>query len=283
MLYDKIRNNQNKTINQLNGASDSLPNLVSLRHETDNKVVSNLVKKGWVLLYRQLWDDEDFPEEPFTERLAWIWLFSEACYEDKAVRFHNKAVHLKRGQLVTSLRILAKRFKWTKNKVDSYLANLEKFGKIIRHRQDRYQTIITVCKYGTYQDRQDTDGTSNQTQAGHRRDTGGTGLKKVKEDKKVKRSKEEKILPHLKNLKIKQSIFDELKEDFPKVDHEEELKKADLYRLDKPSKSKTPNDHLFLRNWFENSIKYKKNSPGDKPELTDEEILERRYGSKPKN
>ena len=136
MVYDTIRNNQNE-INQLSGANNPLPDCVSLRHETDIKVISNLTKKGWVLLHRQTWDDEDFPEEPFTEIQAWIWLFSKACYQDGVVQFMHRPISLKRGQLATTIRILSKRFKWSRSKADSYLRKLEKYGKISRQPKDR--------------------------------------------------------------------------------------------------------------------------------------------------
>ncbi len=68
---------------------------------------------------------------------------------------------------------------------------------------------------------------------------------------------ETETVSNLRKLKIQKSVFDDLKKEFPKVDCDAELKKADLWRLDNPSKSKTPNDHLFIRNWFERAKKPK--------------------------
>lgn len=65
----------------------------------------------------------------------------------------------------------------------------------------------------------------------------------------------EKELLQLSILKIRVSYFRELCKEFPTVDHQEELKCADLYRQSKPGKGKG-NDHLFLRNWFKNNIKF---------------------------
>ncbi len=70
----------------------------------------------------------------------------------------------------------------------------------------------------------------------------------------------------LKALKIDKSIFEEYKTEIPGIDHDDELRKADLWRLDNPAKSKKPNDHLFLRNWFQRA---KKGKDGDeRPDLS---------------
>lgn len=72
----------------------------------------------------------------------------------------------------------------------------------------------------------------------------------------------EKELLQLSTLKIRSSYFEELCKEFPTVDHEEELKCANLHRESKPPKGKG-NDHLFLRNWFKNSIKFKEQKDRD--------------------
>lgn len=224
MKHGAVRINQTK-INQSNGVGDSLPDRSSLLRATDKKAISNLTKKGWVLLHRQTWDDEDFPEEPFTEIQAWIWLFSEACFEDKIVRFMNRPIQLKTGQLVTTIRTLSKRFHWSSWKCDRYLRKLERFGKILRQPCDRDYTILTICKYEVYQNK--TSGRKDATC-----DNSATTLrqpprtnKEVKEDKELKEniimvydfyikySKRNPNLYKLTNLR-KQKISARLKEEF---------------------------------------------------------------------
>ena len=173
-------------MNQSSGVGDPLPDLPSLLREADNKAIANLTKKGWVLLHRRFWEDDDFPEESFTELQAWAWLFSEACYEDKHVHFRNRAIPLKRGQLATTIRILAKRFKWGRVKADSFLRKLEKFGKIARQPKDRDYTILTICKYDIYQIPQDNDKTVNTTAGRQPEDSHQPRLKNIKEDKELK-------------------------------------------------------------------------------------------------
>lgn len=79
---------------------------------------------------------------------------------------------------------------------------------------------------------------------------------------------EEKELLQLSTLKIKIYYYDNLCKEFPTVDHEEELRCAELYRQSKPGKGKG-NDHLFLRNWFKNAIKFEEKNGGEgKKELS---------------
>lgn len=194
MKHGKIRNNPVE-MNQSSGVGDPLPDLPSLLREADNKVIVNLTKKGWVLLHRRFWDDEDFPAEPFTELQAWAWLFSEACYEDKHVHFQNRAIPLKRGQLATTIRILAKRFKWGRVKADSFLRKLEKFGKILRQPKDRDYTIVTICKYNTYQIPQDNEKTTDRPTQRQPKDNPPPRLKKIKEKKEKTSSSASKKPP----------------------------------------------------------------------------------------
>ena len=60
-------------------------------------------------------------------------------------------------------------------------------------------------------------------------------------------------------LRISNSYFEELQKGYPNLDHYQELINADLYRLAYPKKGKR-NDHLFLRNWFSNAVKFRDNA-----------------------
>jgi phage replication O-like protein O len=60
-------------------------------------------------------------------------------------------------------------------------------------------------------------------------------------------------------LRISNSYFEELRKGYPNLDHYQELINADLYRLANPKKGKR-NDHLFLRNWFSNAVKFRDNA-----------------------
>lgn len=77
------------------------------------------------------------------------------------------------------------------------------------------------------------------------------------------KEREVEYIGGLKVLKIDKSIFEEFKKEILGIDHDDELKNADLWRLDNPSKSQNPNDHLFLKNWFKRAAKGKNGNGKD--------------------
>jgi len=252
-----VRSNQTE-IKQSSGAGDSFPDRLSLLREADKRTIRRLTKQGWVLLHRQFWDDEDFPEESFTELQAWAWLFSEACYEDKTVRFKNQAIPLKRGQLATSIRILAKRFKWGRIKTDSYLRKLEKFGKILRQPKDRDYTILTIYKYECYQNVKDNQMTGIKTMQRQPDDNPQPRLKKYKEIKELK-----EVLNDIKleKIKITESEYERLKTTYSDIDVDYEIIRADNWCIGHGSRGNKEKWFRFLDNWLKNDSCKKLDKP----------------------
>jgi len=142
---------------------DNSVRLPNPAREADNGVNIKLSKRGWYLIHRQLWDDEEFPTEPFSEREAWIWLIGAAAFEDKTVYFNKRNIPVKRGQFVTSVRFLCKTFIWSNSKVYGLLKRLSENGKILRQQQDSRQTMITICNYDLYQDMRNSKKTQTDT------------------------------------------------------------------------------------------------------------------------
>jgi len=186
-----VQSNQTE-INQSSGVGDSLLSHSSLLREADIGYI-RLTKKGWFLIHRQIWDDEEFSEDPFNEILAWIWLIGAASYKDKNIYFNKRNIDIKRGQLITSIRQLCKTFHWGNTKVENFLKRLTKTGKISRQQQDGRYTMITICNYETYQNMQDGDKTENKTQIRRTQDALKTRLTNIKESKQSKRNKKEDI------------------------------------------------------------------------------------------
>ena len=64
-------------------------------------------------------------------------------------------------------------------------------------------------------------------------------------------------------LEVEEEVYGNLCKIFPKIDHEQELLKADQWLKDQPTEKKKRNHHRFLRNWFEraqNNLKEKPNA-----------------------
>lgn len=107
--------------------------------------------QGWISLHRKVKEHWIFEEnKPSTKFEAWIDILMMAYYKDNKKLWNNQLITVKRGQCITSLRTLAEQWKWSKHKVDNYLALLEEEGMIITQRDSR-KTLLTVVKYDFYQ------------------------------------------------------------------------------------------------------------------------------------
>lgn len=120
------------------------------------------MERGWL-------DSDVFGGEPYTEREAWAWMIGEAHYIEVETPLLGRRVKLKRGQFSHSIRFMADKFKWSKNKVDRFLKKLELWD-MIQTESGTGQNIITICNYSKYQDNNKKSGTDTGTGAGQERD-----------------------------------------------------------------------------------------------------------------
>lgn len=119
---------------------------------------------GWI------WNDA----EPFDRRSAWIDLLLSVNYEQKTLVFNDNVITVEPGQTITSIRKLADRWKWNKNKVSRFLDRLE-LDKMIERKSDQNCTLITICNYRKYQEQRDTnEDTNGGTIRDTNEDTNGT-------------------------------------------------------------------------------------------------------------
>lgn len=142
--------------------------------------------KGWIKLNRQIQDHWIWSDP---EKLkAWIDLILMANHEAKRAEMRDGLITIKRGQLVTSIDKLAKRWGWSKNRVYRFLTLLES-DHMVQRKANTYRTTLTIVNYGKYQDRQNTNGTPNgssdETTNGS---SDGTRTRKNKNEKEIKES-----------------------------------------------------------------------------------------------
>jgi hypothetical protein len=90
-------------------------------------------------------------ERTFSKSEAWLDLMQSARFEESQATelIGGKLVSWSRGQLPASLRYLADRWKWSKNKVDDFLKMLEKEGMIQRIGNSG-QTVVSLVNYSFY-------------------------------------------------------------------------------------------------------------------------------------
>lgn len=123
--------------------------------------------KGYIRVYRDIrehwiWDNGDMLR-------AWLDLIMTANHEDNQFLFCGELITVKRGSLITSVRKLAARWHWGKDRVLKFLRLLEAEGMIDR-KADSRKTLITIEKYDVYQvggkKKQTLPGTLTGTQTG---------------------------------------------------------------------------------------------------------------------
>ena len=127
---------------------------------------------GFIKIDRELLQSDFWLREPFTYGQAWVDLIGLANWAEKDKFFRHQHQKVKRGQLVTSQQFLAERWKWSRNKVRTYLRNLERAGMVTTESTTNY-TTVTIEKYALYQDKAPTKGQQNHQLKANARPTDG--------------------------------------------------------------------------------------------------------------
>lgn len=129
---------------------------------------------GYLMLARRSFDHFLWTEKRSLSKFeAWLDLLQLAAYVPTKRIIRGTLIEIGRGELVGSLRYLAERWNWNKDKVASFLGLLES-DQMIRRTPRHSETIITVCKYDRYNippdAGPDTQRDTGQTDARQRRD-----------------------------------------------------------------------------------------------------------------
>lgn len=131
---------------------------------------------GFIMLSRKAFQSEMWEEERELSKFeAWLDLIATAAFADHERIVLGRFIHLKRGELVASVRYLATRWRWKKTSVDRFLHVLQDRSKI-GTRNETGITIISLCNYERYNTPGLKSGTANGTRSGHARDTLGTKI-----------------------------------------------------------------------------------------------------------
>ena len=110
------------------------------------------MSNGWIKLHRKLQDCWIWlDKEPFDKRSAWVDLLLTANHSDKKILFGGEIITVKRGQILTSIRKLSERWKWSYDKTSRFLKLLES-DRMLRKESDNFRTLLTLENYEVYQD-----------------------------------------------------------------------------------------------------------------------------------
>ena len=109
------------------------------------------LSSGWIKLYRKLQDCWIWlDKEPFDKRSAWVDLLLTANHSDKKILFNGELITVKRGQILTSVRKLSAKWKWSVNKVYRFLKLLED-DEMLQKESDKDRTLLTIENYSIFQ------------------------------------------------------------------------------------------------------------------------------------
>jgi len=81
---------------------------------------------------------------------TWVWLLSEANWQDKKALINSSVVELKRGQLIFGLNAFSHKSGVSVAKLRRIINTLEEEGMINRQKTNKY-SIISIVKYDEYQ------------------------------------------------------------------------------------------------------------------------------------
>ena len=105
---------------------------------------------GWYKMYRGWMDDALFDSDPFCKRAAWEYLIHEAAYDDHDQWFNGQSITVRRGQFVVSERRLSTAWRWDRQRVRTFLRQLERDQKLTRELTHGV-TLLNIRNYERFQ------------------------------------------------------------------------------------------------------------------------------------
>lgn len=109
---------------------------------------------GWYKMHRGWMNDPLFRNEKFDRARAWEYLIHEAAYEDHDQWFNGESFTVTRGSMIVSERQLAVAWRWDRQRVRTFLGQLEADGKVTREvTQGSTQRVtqLTIRNYERFQ------------------------------------------------------------------------------------------------------------------------------------
>lgn len=125
-------------------------------------------QRGWITLHKKIMESAVW-SDPLRLK-AWIHILLSANYEDKEWFIHGRVQKIKRGQFVTSNRKLQEAWNCSQRTVSRILKQLEELDMIKVETPHKRYTLLTVVKYGVYQDRRNSKDYNEGYSEGHSED-----------------------------------------------------------------------------------------------------------------
>lgn len=128
------------------------------------------MQQGWITLHRKILDNFLWDDKPFTKGQAWIDLILLANHENKKTIFDGNVIEVKRGEKITSIRLLSERWGWSTTKTKKFL-NVLQNEKMLTYKSNTKNTVYSIVNYNDYQDFKKYKSNTEVTQKKHRSNT----------------------------------------------------------------------------------------------------------------
>ena len=190
---------------------------------------------GWIKLHRKLTENPLYFSEPFSRSMAWIDMLLIANHSDNYFFKRGIRIDVKVGQIGYDLDSLAKRWKWSRGKVERFLNMLENDKQIVRQKTN-VTTLISIVNYKEYQ----TDDKPND-KPNRKANSKANGNKQ-----ECKELKEENIYRNFQHLSISIDEFNKLCIEYTKQQIDDILDQIENYR----NNDKFSSLYLTAKNWL---------------------------------
>lgn len=157
-----------------------------------------MLDKGYIRIPRKLFQSPEWKEKRVYSRFeAILSLYEQAAYTSgRFINLKGYAVSLERGQLVTTIRLLADIWGWSKSKVSRFLCELrdnsrDTFRINIETINGTSATLVTICNYDGNAAEVILSGTNGESIIGTAFETNfGTSIYKESKDIEIQYEKE---------------------------------------------------------------------------------------------
>ena len=105
--------------------------------------------KGYIILWRDIFNDISFFGEKFSRREAFLDLVQMASFKTCDISIRGKTIRVNAGDVVCSVRTLANRWNWSTGKVTSVLREFENEHKLTR-KFEQSICLISITSYSKY-------------------------------------------------------------------------------------------------------------------------------------
>lgn len=205
--------------------------------------------QGWIKKHRRMmvhWLYEE--ERVFSRYEAFDYLLMMVNHQDNKTMMDGKLVSVERGQMITSVRKLCDRWKWSNTKVVQFLDALENDGMITKI-SDTKKTVITIENYGKYQGSDDDE----TTQKRYQNDTETIQKHTNKNVKNEKNVKEEKIL-YLDHVRMTEKEHTSLLEIMTEKERDDYMERFNVWITGQSETVRKKRDaYLSIRKWYKDA------------------------------